>query len=838
MIFNSRISSDELFDEAQRCLKKMRSVRTLDSAQFLFSKLNTKWGPDHHQLNQKTISRSMASSASAQDATSDKDTETSLDMLMTFINNSAVNSAVFPVIMGRKDTIPGAIPLLDIIRAHISKPDTWKFPTIKVANMWAINRGISDHIGDNVDIREVVIGLTPNSDVIKIRQWAEDQFTQSENASPIGVLPCTIKYMPMTTHDVIRLGRPSLLGRTIPLQHSDDPPLEAEKHNFTDRNGSPIPNRWIKFPAKFVIGDGLNWLLIISTDITKGRSNYRCTIAPPQPALLELLHQLPPLTGPGIKFALVQFENILSQLAGFRIRLPNFIELPSLATLAGWNMQTTSFDALSLITLGTPQYSLFPTTSNRWSPRFSELPAQLKTLIIAEAKSAFMIYNCFLISLREEVLPDPEIWCFLTNSQQRSVLTWWADWVTATLRGITVSPEAATKASTRQQLLESLRAVDPSGQILDHPPYRIKLINIMIRGAATLTRGGCRFLHVERERALTNFAIAANEPIPASQHLFKNAITDAKIMYARFDQYNVHALDAKLPVPSSSANVALAHHPKLPYPKVEIDVTKISVDYMLDIFRKLRRSQTEGILEWARENPSKIDDLFKAFSKSDMIAKKFRAVYDPVRLIGLRVLNIHPQEVPFCEQNLTKHMNNAVAAQEKIISGFDQQISALDRQMSDLDQQILELKLQQEGIQESKQEAVQALDTLMGDVRKYKSIDRSKWRGPAQPPPREPRRPDQEPLTVHDRVGAKAPNPIEQHRRGVPPEERVRDHRFVVPEVMPSRGVAIAGETNRWVDGDEDPDSGRAAVTATKKRKADSELTKPRRSQSVPAVPR
>ena len=780
----------------------------------------------------------MAGASTRQENSSEIDTDSSLDPLVNFINNSSIHSAVFPVIMGRKDTIPGAIPLLDIIRAHISKPDTWQFPTIKVANMWATNRGISNQISDNIDIREIVIGLTPNSDVVKIRQWAEDHFTRTENISPIGVLPCTIKYMSMTLHDVMRLGRPSLLGRTIPLQHSDDPPLKEEKQNFTDANGSPIPNRWIKFPVKFAIGDGLSWMLVISTDITKGRVNYRCTIAPPQPALLELLHQLPPLTGPGIKFAVVQFENILSQLAGFKIRLPNFVELPALATLAGWNMQTTSFDAISLITLGTPQYSLFPTTSNKWALRLSELPAPLKTLIVAELKSAFLIYNCLLVSLREEVMPDPEIWCYLTDSQQRSVLTWWSDWISATLRGITVSPEAATSASTRQQLIESLRAVDSNGQILDHPPYRVKLMNIMTRGAATLTRGGCRFLHIERERAITNFAIAANEPIPASQHLFVNAVTDAKIMYARFDQYNVQALDPKLPVPVGSPNTALVHHPKLPYSRVDIDVTKVTVDYMLDLFRKLRRSQTEGILEWARENPSKINDLFRAFSKSDMVAKKFRALYDPVRLIGLRVSNIHPQEVKFCEENLTKHMKNAISAQEKVVANFDEKISDIGQQISDMEQRLLELELEKDNLQDSKEDAVRTLDTLKSDIYRGKSTDRSKWRGPAQPPPRVPRHSADEPENVHDRVGTRALNPIEQHRRGVPPQERMRDHRFVVPEVMPNRGVPLANETSRWMDGDEDPDSGRAAITATRKRKADSELTKPRRSQSVPAVPR
>ena len=752
------------------------------------------------------------SPTNSSDTNSDKDTSVR-DHLVNFIQNSSLDEAVFPVIMGRKDTIPGAIPLLDIIRAHISKPDTWKFPTKKVAKDWALNRGIAPSILSEIDTREIVIGLTPNSDVENIRNWAENHFTTTENISPIGVLPCVVKYIPVTAHDVIRMGWMSLLGKTIPLQHSDEPPNQCEKHNFLHPDGTPIENRWIKFPAKLAIGDGRTWMLVLSIDITRVRDTQRCTIAPLQPALLQLLHQLPPLTGPDIKFAIVQFEQVFSQISGFKIRLPNFVELPSIATLAGWNMPTTSFDCISLLTTGTPQYSQFPDSAYYWAPRFTPLPDTLKILILAELKATFLAYNCFLISLREEVLPDPEIWCYLTGGQQRSVLTWWADWITAVLRGTTVAPEAAISATSRPELIRSLRATAPDGQILPHPPYRVNLMVNMTQGAATLTRGGCRFLHVERERALRNFAIAANEPITSSQHLFRSTVTDAKILYARYDQYSIQALDNKIPVPTGDSKTALVHHPRLPLPKVNIDVSKISVDYMLDTFRKLRRSQSEGILEWARENPLQINALFDAFAKSDVLAKKFRAIYDPVRLTALRLLNVHPVEVPFCEANLQKHMNNAVSDKQKVLDDINVKIQELSH---------------------ARDRAEQELSAVKAEVEMGKSLDRSKWRGPAQPPPRHPRATEDEPEQVHDRVGSRPQNAIERNRRGVPPQERRRDHRFVIPERLPPRGVPIPDEINRWMDGDEDPGSGRAAVKLSKKRKAEFEPQRPARSKSLP----
>ena len=71
--------------------------------------------------------------------------------------------------MGRKQTIPGAIPLLDIVRGHIAKLDSWKFPTSSEAERWALNRGMAPDVFTSVETREVVIGLTPNDEVEQAR---------------------------------------------------------------------------------------------------------------------------------------------------------------------------------------------------------------------------------------------------------------------------------------------------------------------------------------------------------------------------------------------------------------------------------------------------------------------------------------------------------------------------------------------------------------------------------------------------------------------------------------------------------------------------------------------
>ena len=787
-----RFASSDLLEDALRTLRRMRGVRLLDSSEFLFSPLDTKWGDGHHQVNDRAISKSMATMPGDTDTMSDAD----ISAVTNFIRNSSLKDAVIPVIMSRKHTIPGSIPLLDIVRAHLTKEDTWKIPSAKTLSMWSDNRGFSKHMDFEVEMRHIVIGFTPNDEVDDIKEWAKSKFDVSERLNPIGVIPLSLKSIPITAHDIIRLSNSDSGTNEVVIEDSLGEPSEDEKQLFIDAAGNPIPNRWAKLPAHLAIGDGLSWLLIISFKISTKDGKTTVSVRPPQHALLGLLHELPPLTGRAVKKDVSVFESVFSSVTGVRINLPFFVNQESLAVLAGWAMPKISHGALSLLVVGTPAYTIFPHCTRKWAASLLDLPEELQLLVLGENKLAFLIYNILLIALREEVLSDPDIWCFLTGELTENVLTWWADYVSATLRATFIQEDAYIAAKSRDGLVTSIRGLSPQGHPLDQPPYRLRVFLQLLDDGVSLTRGGARFLHIERERALQNYTIAATQTLVEWAHLFNDPVTEEKVLYARFDQYSILTLDRKLPVNSGSERKFMTFHPKLPYREVVIAFDDLTIQYMLDLFKELRRSQPEGILEWARLNVRRVGDFFQRCLESPCFRRKFRALYDPLRMIVLRVLEEHTIELPACEENLKRCQLDALNKKNADIDAINIKIVELNGQRN-------QMMLERNKIQ------------LM--MSKGKLIDRSECRNVTQGAKSASTSDD----GVQGRLGTKPASSLEINRKGIPPEERARDHRFQVAKDLPDRGVPVEGSQTKWIDGDEDPSDGRIPVKSPRKRSAE-----------------
>ena len=781
-----------MLEDAIRTLRRMRGVRQLDSSDYLFSPQDTNWGDDHHQLNDRAISKSMAAIPGDTDTKSDAD----VSAVANFIKNSSLKDTVIPVIMSRKRTIPGSIPLLDILRGHLTKEDTWKIPAAETLSTWSDNRGFSKHMDFDVEMRHIVMGFTPNDETDAIRKWVKEKFNDSELLNPIGVLPISLKTVPMSTHDIIRLTKNKSNSKQLVLEDSLGEPSDDEKHLFVDTAGKSIPNRWSRLPAHLAIGDGISWLLIVSSNITCKNGKVSVSLRPPQQALLELLHELPPLTGRSVKKDVSVFESVFSLLTGVRVSLPFFIQQEPLAVLAGWTMPKISPGALSLLVLGTPAYTIYPPCSRRWAYSLLDLPEELQLLVLGENKMAYLIYSVLLLALREEVIPDPDIWCYLTGELSGHVLSWWADFVAATLRSTFIHEDAYLAANSRQSFMASIRGLSPEGHLLGAPPYRVRLFIQMVEGGATVTRGGPRFLHVERERALQVYTIAATQTLSDWESLFRQEVTEEKVLYARFDQYSIPALDRKLPVPSGSEKKFLTFHPRLPYREVVLSFDDLTIQYMLDLFKDLRRSQSEGILEWGRLNIELISDFFQRCLDSPCFRRKFRALYDPLRMMVLRVMNEHTITLPACEESLKQSQLDALQA-------MDTEIDAINLKITDLNGKRNAVMLERNRLELA--------------MNKGALVDRSEWRKPHHPV-REAQDSDD---GVQTRLGAKPTSALEINRRGVPPQERARDHRFRVAADLPERGVPLEGSSTKWLDGDEDPSDGRLPIKSPRKRSAE-----------------
>ena len=712
--------------------------------------------------------------------------ESDVECMDRFICNSHISDIVIPVIAGKKQTLPDGLPVIDILRAHLNNRDAWKYPSQAALADWISKRGYSYTLLDVVECEEIVIGRTPEAEIVRIAQWAIERYEKSEDISPAAILPFTAEYIPITLYDIIRMGKSDNFGKSFLLENSLNPPKLEEESWFMDDAGKLRPNKWTRLPAKIVMGSGVGWVLILSFDISPEGQRMRVTPGPLHSALVQFLHHLPPLIGFDIKLDVCSVESTLKKMYGFRISLPSFIQLSSLAVLAGWKMTTLSSEAITMICLGTPVNHLVSAGDGLWGQSWSLLPRPLRVYIIAELRNYYLVYNTLAICIREEILADPDVWCFLSKNIQRITLAWWTEWLTLLLKGIFVNKAALKEASTRSQATLALRALDPRGNLLDHPPYRIRVAATLLANTITVMRGAARFLHIERERALTSFRVMKTLVVNmAVEDYDEGQISESDVLYVRFGQTGLGALDHRLPVVRGNDNIILTFHPALPLRQVHIATGSLTIQYLLDRFRSFARPQQEGLLEWARLHVNSIGAFFEACIRNQLLSKKCRGVYEPMRMISVRVVNRLPIAIPECEASIARHQQEALREASNAISRIEDEIRVLEGR---------------------KEAAKQHLADLQDLVRRGNVRERTEGRGPAQPPPR-----NQEAVREPGpRVGAVPANDIEINRRGASPARRAREQPALPELELPPRGEGNENQISPWLDHDEDPNDGRA----------------------------
>ena len=739
------------------------------------------WGHGPFQWNRKSLGLQMAG-VTRHYTESDRDTL----LMASFLKNSSLDKAVFPGPLGRKEYIPAGIPILDIIRAQLEKSDSWKFPSKSTLDLWSSSRGMSLDMLNIVEVKEIVIGISSEDEIQSTVEWAQKMIDTNQESFPTGVVAFRAKEMSMTTYDKLRLNRMEYDGNYIKLESTPGPAKEGELSWLPRKDGKVIRNIEERFPVKTLLGDGISWLLVISFGFKSNKKEKYIKSSTIPETLVQFMETLPPLVGFSAREDAILVESTFSTLLRREFRFPRIIELGTMAVFSGWRLEVRSRVALSLICLGTPLNRLSTTGDKSWFKEFSDITPELKIFLIMDIKFVYLCYNIFLICTREEVLPDPEISCHLVGCHQWETTKWWSGLINRVVSGVWVDSGTFRASSTRAEMFQSLRARNPSGQLQHQPPYRVQVASKMFEGGITVTRGGNRFLHIERERILKTIQYAAKLPVPGYQHIFEGKITEAHMLYARFGQYGISKLDASIPVPRTTTNKSLVYHPNLPLPEVILNTSELSIEYLLRIFKELKRSHREGLLEWGRLNPEAVNKFFRVCIRDINFSKKYRSLYEPLRLIVLYVQEEFAIEVPACETNIIKYQDEELHHVEAENAAIQTEVDALLARKSESDEKLRLLRA--------------AIDA-------GKWSDRSRWKGPDQP------------VRLAENIRREESRdrrrrPVSVRRRGSSPEERRREQ-----EPLPRVELPVnVGEGPWWKDQGEDRSGGHSGFRYSKTR--------------------
>ena len=288
--------------EAKNYLRQHRNVPLLDSSETLISDFPQAWGSSDNQLNRHSIYSAVTGKTEI--IRSDTRDE---QMMREFITHTVKDMAVIPDMFPRKKILQGGIPLLDIVRAHREKLDVWQFPSKQTLEQWATNRSVQMDTLQEVKVKEIVVGRTSDEQLLHLKEWVLERYLQDQSLNPTGTIPLVVKDIAITQYDMIRMSRSEMHGKNLKLARNIDIMEQHEKEWFIDSDGKEILDRWVKIPWKVVIGNGINWLMIISSDSdVDEEGRYYCKPAPIPDELIDIFDSLPTISGYQIQSDLIK----------------------------------------------------------------------------------------------------------------------------------------------------------------------------------------------------------------------------------------------------------------------------------------------------------------------------------------------------------------------------------------------------------------------------------------------------------------------------------------------------------------------------------------------------
>ena len=214
-----------------------------------------------------------------------------------------------------------------------------------------------------------------------------------------------------------------------------------------------------------------------------------------QPEILELLLHLPVSACLTIRRDIRGVEEFYSLVSGEEVRVKRgFIDLTSLAILAGYKFQSRNMTAIGVQVLGTLLNKSISTGDDYWQQSLESL----RCYALGDIMFGFVSYNVLSGLLLRDVFSDPDVLCRFLKCNQKIAVDWFLDFVLMSLEGVEFHQRVEDGAETREEMILSLRYRNER-ELADFSPPMVRLWTRILGNWLGPTSGGCRYLLKARE---------------------------------------------------------------------------------------------------------------------------------------------------------------------------------------------------------------------------------------------------------------------------------------------------------------------------------------------------
>ena len=316
-----------------------------------------------------------------------------------------------------------------------------------------------------------------------------------------------------------------------------------------------------------------------------------------QQEIVDLIQELPVVTGVGIKGDVMVIQNTFSDLTGENVKMRGFVDLSALAVLAGWKLRARNMTAMAVIGLGSIMNKISSIADSLWGLPFNKLPKEFQVYAVGDVKVGHLLYVTLFMAIVLETFPDPDSACYVTGVTQEIFLQYYAEWICSALKDKVIYEEQIKDADNRQQLLKAIRYQTRNGKVSVDESEKVKVFaRQVLRGYPTVSYGGPRFIHIVRYNLPEQYYALKDSQIRFPRDLFLKDISTLDNIYLRFGHEDIDRCDARAPIDAADYKEVLVHHPDLREKRFVIDWHNVRIQDLLDqsMWKERAQKSSEG----------------------------------------------------------------------------------------------------------------------------------------------------------------------------------------------------------------------------------------------------
>ena len=677
-------------DSQQQALHEMEHFRQATqspSHTLLFEPSDsTYWGNDRQvEKGEKSISPfSLAKSVARHTPRNRFSAYYDQDFMSNFLDNSKINALVYDNRLRKHWVLPNRASLLDFIAVDSQRIDSWvtsrdNEPPKHLFQDFQNNKGLGRELLQRVEVREIIVGRTPDKEIKTIAKWMKKMHTADQTQCPTNTMSMDVEEVKVHKADFQSILDKSATSGSTPIQISK-----------IFRKGDKCK----QLPVKMMLGNGYSWALMISIlvepSLSTPRTHFEVSPISFQPRLLKLMKGLPMFVGVGIRSDVEEMEQIIRYTSDPDFKFAGCVDLSALAALCGFNFRYFNMQALAVQLLGAAMNKSVSVGDHKWGYMWEAIPDSLKVYCLGDIKFGHQVSVLLITTLLRDLFPDPDVVLSFVRSSGYDFMQWFAAWIFLSLCNVEVKPDVLPNARDRSELLQALRVRMEDGSLSDSPPSRIELIGSLMGSWPTVTFGGCRFLHQARWWWWHQVRILKESN--CVELVMPYPVTDEMREAATYGIPGLAALDFSRRL-SSEAALGLCMHPDIAHRTVvDLPVEDFAFEALVQKAGQFFRIKREMTYEYVRLHLSELESFFDKIEASSYCKTYLRSYYCESRKIFQRATGQVAPRSPRLDRLLRDRDQNAVNTERRCIQQLMERLEIRKQRLA-----IFESRLEDDG---------------------------------------------------------------------------------------------------------------------------------------------